>query len=163
MVRSIFFSALLCLAAWTSEGAAQRAQGEGSLSISARLDGKTYQAAGRGNCRHAPTASIYDVPAALWTVEYTGSRDASIRQLNLTLWRPKNGAEDQFSISLDAGSAPHRINVGGRGDRLGSGTVSLSPAGAGGRFAIKGKDAAGTMLEVTIDCPVFAGIEAEGG
>ena len=99
MVRSVFFSALLCVAAWTSEGAAQRAQGEGTLSISARLDGKTYQAAGRGNCRHAPTASIYDVPAALWTVEYAGSRDASIRQLNLTLWRPKNGTEAQFSIS----------------------------------------------------------------
>jgi hypothetical protein len=134
-----------------------------SVTISGRVGGKTLNASGVGRCKHAPEASIYDVPAALWMVEYSTPDNGQLKQLNLTLWRPKNGGPDQISLAAETGSGSHRVNIGGRQKQEGSGTVKLSPSGAGGRFEFKGKDAAGTSLEVEISCPEFAGVEAEGG
>jgi hypothetical protein len=151
------------------DGAAQRrpspdARDDGkSVSISGLVGGKTVDVSGVGRCRHAPDASIYDLPAALWLVEYSKPDNAQLKQLNLTLWRPKNGKPDQISLSVETGSASHRVDIGGRGEQAGSGTVTLSPSGAGGRFEFKGKDAAGTKLEVAINCPEFGEVEAEGG
>lgn len=151
------------------DGAAQRrpnpdASDNGkSVNISGRVADKTFKANGIGRCRYAPEASIYDVPAALWLVEYSNPDDGQLKQLNLTLWRPKNGSPDQISLAVETGSASHRVNIGGRGEQAGSGRVTLSPSGGGGRFEFSGKDAAGTRVEVGISCPAFAGVEAEGG
>jgi hypothetical protein len=133
------------------------------VNISGRAADKTFNANGGGRCRHAPEASIYDVPAALWLVEYSNPDDGQLKQLNLTLWGPKNGSPDQISLSVETGSASHRVTIGGPGKQAGSGRVTLSPSGEGGRFEFNGKDAAGTRLEVAISCPAFAGVEAEGG
>lgn len=168
MLRSVFILGLSMIAG-AGDGTAQRrpnpeASDNGkSVNIAGRVADKTFDANGVGRCRHAPEASIYDVPAALWLVEYSNPDDAQLKQLNLTLWRPKNGGPDQISLSFETGSASHLVNTGGRGKQAGSGRVTLSPSGAGGRFEFKGKDAAGTRLEVVISCPAFAGVEAEGG
>ncbi len=168
MLRSVFILGLSMIAG-ACDGAAQRrpnpeASDNGkSVNISGRVADKTLNAIGGGRCRHAPEASIYDVPAALWLVDYSNPNDAQLKQLNLTLWRPKNGSPDQISLSVETGSTSHRVNIGGRGEQAGSGRVTLSPSGEGGRFEFKGKDAAGTRLEVAISCPAFAGVEAEGG
>ncbi|MGH7509296.1 MAG: hypothetical protein ACREMZ_07470 [Gemmatimonadales bacterium] len=167
MFRSTFILALFPLVA--CDGSAQRrstpeaADNGSSTIISGMVGAKKFEASGPGRCRHTPEASIYSVPAALWMVEYSNSDNSRLKQLNLTLWRPKDGSADQISLSLETGSTSHRINTGGRGDQIGDGKVTLTPSGAGGRFEIKGNDATGTRLDVAITCPAFAGIEAEGG
>ncbi len=157
MLRSVFIPSFLLLAVTASDAASQ------GVSISAKIGGKGYEASGSGSCKHEPQASIYSVPAALWRVEYSGTDDSKLKQADMTLWRPKAGGADQFSIALETKSSSHRIAVSGRGDQVGSGKLSLLPAGSGGRFEIKGKDADGTPLDIVITCPAFAGIVAEGG
>ena len=159
-----FSIALFCLvAAGALPASAQESQNDGSLMISAKVGRKSYESAAQGSCRHTSAAAIYGVPAALWMVGLTGSEDAAIKSMNLTLWKPKNGSPQQFSLSLSTGSSSHRIDVGGRGEQVGSGNASVVTAGAGGRIEVSGKDEAGKAIELVIRCPVFAGVEAEGG
>lgn len=162
-MKSLLIMSLLLLAAVAREAAAQRNSESGLVNVSAKVGGKTYAAKGAGSCRHAPDASIYDVPAALWMIEYAGEGPKSLTRLNLTLWRPKDGSPEQISLSLETGSSAHRISSGGKAPPLGSGTIKLSPVGQGGSFELKGKDAGGTDVKLTVTCETFTGIEAEGG
>jgi hypothetical protein len=163
VVRSFLILSVLMLATVTTDAAAQRAADASSVSVSAKVGGKSYKGAGAGSCRHEAQASIYGAPAALWMVEYTGAGDSELERANMTLWRPKDGKPEQLSLTLRTGSSSHRITVGGRGEQVGSGKASLSADGPGGRFEIKGKDAEGKTIETVIQCPAFAGVQAEGG
>jgi hypothetical protein len=164
-----FPTALLSLtAAGSTELAAQRGDtraggNDPTISISAKIGGKSYEATGPGSCRHTPDASIYDVPAALWMVEQSGSVDQTIRSLNLTIWKPKDGSPEQLSLALTTGSSDHQIAVGGRGEQVGSGKATVTPSGGGGIVEVRGKDEKGTAVEVVITCAAFAGVEAAGG
>lgn len=161
MLRSLLTSGLILGTA--CQAAAQKEVDPGNVLVSAKVGGKAYQGAGVGTCKHEPDAAIYNVPAALWIVEQNGSADAEINNLRLTLWRPKDGSTDQISLNLTTRSGSHRIDVGGRGDQVGSAKVSLAKSGAGGKFELKGTDEAGASVDLAIKCPAFAGIEAEGG
>ena len=167
MNRSVLALTLVLLTSVTVDARAQR-KGPASgapgapLTVSARIDDKNYGATGPGSCKHAPAASIHDIPAALWLIEYDNPSSVGIKRLNLTLWRPKDGSSDQVSLSLETSSS-YRISSGGKGDPVGSATVKLSPYESGGRFELKGKDGKGNKVELTISCPAFAGVEAEGG
>jgi hypothetical protein len=161
--RCFLVNSFLLLTVTATDALAQRNAGTGSVSVSAKVGGKSYQATGPGSCRHTPTASIYDVPAALWMVEHEGSGKAAIQRINFTLWKPKNGSPEQLSLALTTQSSSHRMAVGGRGEQVGSGKATLTPSGAGGTFSIKGKDGSGTSLELVIECSAFTGVEAEGG
>jgi hypothetical protein len=134
-----------------------------TVSITAKVGGKSYQASGPGTCQHAPEASIRGVSASLWVVQFSGSGQGGLKQLNLTLWRPKDGDSDQLSVSLETKSGSHRIETGGPGESAGEGTVTILPSGPGGRLEINGKAAGGKPVQITIDCSAFAGVEAEGG
>ena len=157
--------ALFCLVAMNARPASsqQESGSTGQVTISARIGGKSYESAAQGSCRHTAAASIYGVPAALWMVGLTGSAAAGIESLNLTLWKPKNGSPEQFSVSLTTKSSSHRMDVGGRGEQVGSGKASVLPIGAGGRIEVSGKDDSGKTIELVVKCPAFAGVEAEGG
>jgi hypothetical protein len=133
-----------------------------AITVAARIGGKDYEGSGTGSCRHEPEASIRGVSAALWTVQYTGEK-GMLKQLNLTLWRPKDGSPDQLSLSLETGTGSHRIETGAKEGNSGEGSVTILPSGPGGRMEISGKEAGGKAVQITIDCPAFAGIEAEGG
>ncbi|HEX7336927.1 MAG TPA: hypothetical protein VF252_06940 [Gemmatimonadales bacterium] len=133
------------------------------VTLSGSIGGKAYRTSGPGTCKHAPDASIYDLPAALWMIEFANPRGPEIRQLNLTLWKPKDGSPYQVSLALETGSASHHISFGGKREPVGSATVKLTPSGSGGRFELKGRDAEGAKVELSISCPAFAGVEAEGG
>jgi hypothetical protein len=159
------------LAGLSTEASAQRRKAEvqpgglaeeGSVTIDAKAGGKSYKASGRGECKHAPDASISGVSASLWMVRYANAKDGSLKQLNLTLWRPKDGSPDQLSLALETGSGSHRIETG-KSENKGKGSVTILPSGPGGRLEISGKEAGGKSLQITIDCTAFAGIEAEGG
>jgi hypothetical protein len=161
-VFRFFFIALFCLAGAGAQPAG--AQGsDNTVMISAKVGSKSYESAGQGSCRHTPSAAIYGVPAALWMVGLTGSEDAAVESMNLTLWKPKNGGPQQFSLSLSTGSSSHRIDVGGRGEQIGSGKASVVAAGAGGRIEVSGKDDSGKTIELVVRCPAFGSVQAEGG
>lgn len=134
-----------------------------SITIAAKIGSKTYRANSAGECRYAPEASIRGAPASLWMVQYGGPHDAAIKQLNLTLWRLKDGGPDQLSLALETSAGSHRIQTGGEGENAGEGSVTILPSGPGGRLEITGKEAGGKPVQITIDCPAFAGVEAEGG
>jgi hypothetical protein len=137
--------------------------GETSVAIEAKIGGKSYRASGKGECQHAPDASIRDVPASLWMVQYANPGAGNLKQLRMTLWRPKDDGPDQLSLSLDTKSGAHRIETGQEGKSAGQGSVTVLPSGPGGRLEITGKDADGKPVRVTIDCSAFSGVEAEGG
>jgi hypothetical protein len=153
------------LTGFSPEAAAQRLDApaeSAAITVAARIGGKSYQGSGTGSCRREPEASINDVSAALWMVEYTGQKGA-VKQLKLTLWRPKDGIPDQLTLTLETDSGSHRIETGGKGKNSGEGSVTILPSGPGGRLEISGKEAGGKRVQITIDCPAFAGVEAEGG
>jgi len=169
MLRFSTVGALMLLASTTQQATAQRrtpgqpVTESSKVEISARLSGKSYNSSIAGTCKHEPSGSIYGVPAALYMVEAQGGEGSEIKQLNLTLWRPKNGSADQVSLSLEAGSSSSRIDVNPRSKAIGEATVQLKPAGSGGTFELKGKDDKGKALSLTISCPTFAAVEAAGG
>lgn len=134
-----------------------------SVTIEAKIGGKKYQGSGQGECKHAPDASIRGVSASLWMVQYASTKDGGLKQLNLTLWRPKDGGPDQLSLSIETGSGSHRIETGTEGESAGTGSVTVLPSGPGGRLEIAGKEAGGKSIQVTIECSAFADVDAEGG
>ena len=134
---------------------------EVTLNINGKVGGKSFQAAGTGACQHAPEASIRGASASLWLVQFS-SQHEGLKQLNLTLWRLKDGGPDQVSLSLETKSGAHRVESG-TGENQGEATVVILPNGPGGRLEITGKDAEGKRLELAIDCPAFSPVEAAGG
>jgi hypothetical protein len=136
---------------------------EASLNIAGKAGGKSIQASGTGSCRHAPDASLRGVSASLWMVRYGGEADGAVKQLNLTLWRPKDGGPDQLSLALETKSGEHKIETGAEGEHKGEGRVTILPSGPGGRLELTGKDSKGKPLQISIDCPAFADVEADGG
>jgi hypothetical protein len=170
MLRSPFIALLGLLPVMSSAAFAQRrdrpeqaaAAGDITVSIAAKAGGKNYQASGRGTCQHAQDASIRGASASLWIVQYAGSGQGGLKQLNLTLWRLKDEDSDQLSLSLETGSGSHRIETGRQEASAGEGTVTILPSGPGGRLEVSGKDAGGKPIQITIDCSAFADVAAEG-
>ena len=144
-----------------SDGARSRETVE--VAILAGVGARNYTSRVPGTCRHQPSASIYGLQAALWMVQADGTEGSEIERLSLTLWRPTNGSADQLSLTLDVGSEPVTIEVNPRERPAGSATVEVRPAGPGGKLEVRGTDASGTRVNLTISCPVFAGVVAEGG
>src|SRR5204863_8411697 len=106
-------------------------------------------------------ASNNGVSASLWTVQYAAAKDGSLKQLNLTLWRPKDEGPDQLSLTIDAKSGSYRIQTGNPEETKGEGTVTILPSGPGGRLEISGKEGGGKKVQITIDCSAFAGAQSE--
>jgi hypothetical protein len=172
MLRALCLIVFVLLHGTVGQAAAQRrdqlAPSKGgdetiTVTVGGKIAGKKIQATGDGTCSHAADASIHGVSASLWTVQYGGGGDGSLKQLNLTLWRPKDGGPDQLSLTVETKSGSHRIETGNPGDGKGEGSVTILPSGPGGRLEVSGKDASGKPIQITIDCTAFSGVEAEGG
>ena len=134
-----------------------------SVTIGGKVAGKKLQASGGGTCSHAADASLNGMSASLWMVHYGSGGDGSLKLLNLTLWRPKDGGPDRLSLAVETKSGSHRIETGNPGDGKGEASVTILPSGPGGRLEISGKDAGRKSIQLTIDCTAFSGVEAEGG
>jgi hypothetical protein len=139
---------------------ADQATGD-ALALTAKVAGRKASASGPGRCARETKASLYDKPAALYLLEYSGTGEPS--EVHLTLWRFEDGSPSQFRITVDVDRVSHRISTLESGKREGDGTATLQAIGAGGRIVVQGRDAQGASLEVMIDCKSFQGIEAEGG
>ena len=113
-------------------------------------------------CTYTEEASIYNVKAAQWRAEYYGSED--VRSLNLTVWRPAAGGEDQINFVANKGGQQYRINTVEGSQKVGSGRVVIEEHDEGGaRFVINGEDQNGNPLHATVSCGEFVEPVAEGG
>jgi hypothetical protein len=133
------------------------------MKIAAKVDGKTYQSSGLGECAGSGDASIYEVPATLWHAIYEGQDGSEIRRLNLTVWRPKAGGADMVGLSLETGGTTHQIATVKGGRMVGSGEPGVRPAGQGGTLTVAGKDDHGDAIELSVECERFDEVVAEGG
>ena len=121
-----------------------------------------YSEEGTGECASSTESSIYDVPATQWHATYGGG-GSNIQHLNLTVWRPRDGAPDMVDLSLQSGEITHQIATVKGGAIRGSGTASVRPTGKGGILSVSGKDDDGHPLELTVECERFDEVVAEGG
>ena len=169
MRRTLVVVGLGLLPCWTAAASAQQLTPPGAsrsaahIVISGSVGKEKLHASGPGTCRHAPEASLRGASASMWMVQFSGSDDAGVDQLNLTLWRFKDGTPDKLSHALETGSGSHRIDTSNPDEKKGQGAVTILPNGPGGRFELTGRNAGGKRVQLTIDCPAFAGIQAEGG
>jgi hypothetical protein len=140
-----------------------------TVKVSLTIGGQRWDGAMVGQCKHAPTASIYDTPAAMWLVQASERGGAHPRSLSLTMWRIKETGADQMNFSASIGAARHDIStIEGVRRRpapevVGSGTVRMESRGAGGVFTIDGTTGSGARVQGTLECARFGGIYAEGG
>jgi hypothetical protein len=151
-------SLLLLAAAFGLAAPAAFAQAD----ISLQAGGKKYPAGSPGECKAAPQASIYGVPAALYSV----SQRAGKQSLNLSLWQPKDGAPAMMSlhVSMDAKTyVVDTIKAGSKRETKGSGKASLEKSGSGGVIAIDAVTAGGEKIAGRIQCKSFGAVHAEGG
>jgi len=151
--------ALGILGAALSPGQAQ-AQANVPVKVTVTVGGRTETLRGTGQCGHEPHASIYDLNASLWTVDYSEGD----LQVALSYWRPVEAdAGDQFTLLVLRGSNTHRISTVRGGEQEGSGLSKFHPTAQGGLFEISGKDQPGAELSVTVECARFGPIAAVGG
>lgn len=165
MVRVGHLTFVILLLGLADQAAAQRpgfapntkppAEEPSAVAVTASVGDKSFRGDGRGECRHSPDATIRGVSAAFWTVAFSGGR-GSLKQLKLTLRRPKDGSPDNVSLEFATASGSHHIRTGGAGENSGEASVAVLPSGPGGRVEIKGKDAEGKPVQIAIDCPAFS-------
>jgi hypothetical protein len=132
------------------------------LIATADIDGAKYQFSGLGECQHTADASIYEVPASMWSARFT-DETGKFTYLNLTLWQPKAAPAVQVSLGLTgAGETSEIATVQGSQIR-GSGTGRIEPKGESGALIVDGRDAKGRAVHLTVDCSRFTEPLAEGG
>lgn len=166
MKRTIAVLCSAVVAAAAPAAAQRRAPGAQKpttgVAIALKTAGDAYQFAGQARCTHAPVASIYDIASEQWSVEQSEGN----RSLHLTVWKPKSGSGQMFTLSLSSGSGSVNVNTvkaPGASAPAGSGTVTLVPAGSGGTFTVDARDARGSAITGTIRCDAFLPAIAEGG
>jgi hypothetical protein len=119
-----------------------------------------FETSGPGECTHTDDGSIYDVPAAIWSVQ----QSADNRRLSVTLFRPKRGA-DMFTLIAWVGDKTHKVSTvktAAGGAISGSGTVRVASTLHGGSFAIDATADTGVRIGGTITCSAFTEPEANG-
>ena len=143
-------------------GAAAPDKPMGQVTIALKTGNSPYQGTGPGTCTHAPVASVYGVLSEQWSVDYSGGQ----RSMHLTVWKPKSGSGEMFSLSLSNGTTSQTVNTvraPGASPTEGSGSVTLAATGTGGTFTVEAKDARGSAIAGTIKCDAFSAATAEGG
>lgn len=151
----------------TSAASAQRRlvparPGEVGVAVTLQVAGQPYHFEGNALCQYAPVASIYNVVGARWSVQQSDGQ----RSIMLTLWRPRNGSGDMFSLTVANNGKEYLVNtvkLGGESAVRGSGKVTVTTSSAGGTFVINATAANGAAITGTIKCGTFTHSIAEGG
>jgi hypothetical protein len=147
----------------SAEASAPADSGSVPIDIKVVLSGQEIRANGLGECHHITDGSIYEAPAAQWTAMYSGSADAELQHLNLTVWQLKNSGPPQLTLAVLASSGRHDIATVKGGPLKGTGSASVQPGGAAGTLSVTGKDDGGNQLLVSVSCARFTEPVAEGG
>jgi hypothetical protein len=132
------------------------------LTATADVDGNHYQFSGLGECQHTADASIYEVPASMWSARFSDEA-GKFTYLNLTLWQPKAAPAVQVSLGLTGAGETSEIATVKGSQLRGSGTGRIEPKGEGGALIVEGRDANGQAVRLTVDCSRFTEPVAEGG
>ena len=128
------------------------------ITVALKAGGEAVSSTAAGSCTHAADASIYNVMSEMWTVR----QEENGRGIQVTLWRPKNGSGDMFTLSV-SGKQNLLVSTVKGGTPSGSGSVKLDRAAKGGTFTIDAKTAGGAAITGTIQCTAFTPAIAEGG
>jgi hypothetical protein len=131
------------------------------MQVALRVGELPYRFGGEGICQHTPDGSIYEAPAALWSVRTS----EATRNLSFSFWRVK-GQGDMLTLGLTLSGASHRVNtvrIGAKGEPEGSGRATFTPSGNGGTFSIDAVASDGATISGTISCGRFTPIVEEGG
>ena len=133
-----------------------------ALKVIAEVDGKRATYDGLGECTHTRDASIYDVPATMWSAR-VGAESGELRSLTLTLWQPEGAADLQVSLGVTLGDRSLDIATVKGAPLKGSGTGQAEPKGAGGLLQVEGTGADGGAIRVKVECERWTEPVAEGG
>jgi hypothetical protein len=125
--------------------------------ISLQVGLQKYSASGAGECKHAPRARIYDIPAALYSVSQRGAKDS----LNLSVWQPADGKPNMVSLNVTAGGKSYVVDT--VKNKKGSGKAVVESSGRGGTITLDAVAASGEKITGKIQCRSFGGVQAEGG
>src|SRR5688572_25841394 len=128
---------------------------EASVGATIALDvaGTAYQFSGQAVCQHLLRGSIYDIPAARWSVRH----NEAARDLSLTVWRPQSGG-DMVTLAINIGGKRHDVNTVKAPKATsvtGSATVKFAPEGKGGTFTLNATAGSGAAITGTIKCEAF--------
>jgi hypothetical protein len=124
-----------------------------ALTIALQVGTQRFDFTGRGVCLLIPEGSIYEAPAAMYSVRQTSDK----QRFNMTLYRLKAGG-DMLTMNVTIGSTTHSVStvkVGKSGQPIGSGTAKLETAGGGGTLTIDAADAKGVKVAGTVKCETF--------
>lgn len=158
--RTPFALAIVALGAVARLAAAPA--GEPSLTIDVVAGVKHFTGGGPGRCGRETAATLYQKPATLYLIEYNGE-SGDLKRVRLTLWQFKDGSPDQISLAFDSARDSYTISTLQGSKIVGKGSASVSATGPGGKIVVKGQDARGVPIQMTVGCSEFGGIEAEGG
>jgi hypothetical protein len=132
------------------------------LSAAAQAGGASASFAGLGECHSTDDASIYEVPATMWSAR-VDAPSGELPYVNLTLWQPKGTRELQVSLGLTVHGHTHRITTVKGAEQHGSARARVEPAGTGGVLRVEGADADGRPVTLSVRCSRFTEPVAEGG
>lgn len=121
--------------------------------ISLQVGPHKYPSGGQAECKAAPRASIYNIPAALTSVSHRSGKDS----LNLTLWQPADGKPAMLTLSVTTGGKTYLVDT--VKDKKGSGKALRENR----TILIDAVAASGEKITGKIQCRSFGGIQAEGG
>ena len=130
---------------------------------SARYEGKVDANCTRDERAVAGTSRAYYHIMYPWF----GSRPAAGQpqwRFELNIPRPtRAGVYDRFLFHFQDGTRAGTIQNLPGSARMGSGTVRVTPSGAGARFDVEGRSQNGDAMHATIECASFPRSEATGG
>ena len=133
-----------------------------SATIALTVAGVAYQFSGQAVCEHLSRGSIYDIPAARWSVRHS----EPARDLSLTVWRPQSGSGDMVTLAVGIGGKRHDVNTVKAPKATsvtGSATVKFAPEGKGGTFTLNATAGSGAAVTGTIKCEAFTTPAAVAG
>ena len=132
------------------------------LKVTAEVGGRRAAYTGMGECHHTTDASIYDVPATMWSAHVT-AQSGDLSYLNLTLWQPKGSSDTQVTLNIALGGESHDVATVKGSSPKGSGSGRADAKGGGGSLRVEGKDAGGSVVHVSVECERWTEPVAEGG
>ena len=83
------------------------APAQAQVQAALNVGGKKMEFRGQGQCKAAAQASIYDIPAALYSV----SQSSGSQSMNMTLWQPKSGAASMISLHISDGAKRSKVTL----------------------------------------------------
>jgi len=130
------------------------------VAIDLKVNGTPYTFKGDAICDHLAQGSIYDIVAERWSVRH----DDNGRNVNLSLWRPRNGAGDMVQLNVYMAGKRYDVStIKSPQGPSGSGSVKLVKEGAGGTFTIDAATSSAGKITGTIRCDAFPASEAVAG